>query len=745
MKKLLLTVLIALVMQQYNFAQGFDPIWAARFQIALDSVVAADNITGAAAAVFVPEEGIWSGFSGFSQPGVPLTGEMRFGIGSNTKLFIAITLAKLQEQGVLTLNDHLYQWLTTFPNIDSTITIRQLLSHQSGIYNYTENNDFLTAVYANTSHFWTQQEVLEYVLQPYFEPGTGWHYSNTNYILAAMIIESATGVTWDQNLHDHIFNPLEMDSTFIGAFESPNGPIAATQLYGNSGPWCTSPIVSMFSSAGAAGAIFSTSREMVQWYHALFNGEIISLASLQQILDFESTSLYGMAMWKYCDTSMCNQWSRHSGTIMGYRSHMVYDKKTGSALCILTNGGANYQDNWAYLKNLTDPLIKVLYGEYPKQQNDAGIIKIISPQKHICNVPVIPRVILKNFGLGLIFAVSIQYQLDESAPSLYSWTGILNPGDTVGVDLLPFTPVDGRHTLIYYTSNPNGLIDGYTYNDTICTSFIVNASPVAQLQIEESFEDSVFPPVGWIASPDIILQWGRTQLTAFSGNACAVKGNNSDDHIGSKHNLDMPMINLNNVNNPMLSFSYAYTFTQRANWYYDTLKVIISEDCGATWETLFYEGGTDLQTAPWTYDLYFPTSEEWSEVAIPLDEYTGNVIIRFQDICGYGNNLFLDNVIFEFTIGDENEKIVTNNTLVRNYPNPVYHSTIFEYYLDESTWVTLVLYDHLGRQVALVINEKQNKGVQKADWNPVGLITGVYYYRIQAGRKTETGKLILLN
>ncbi len=745
MKKLLLTVLIAWVMQQYNFAQGFDPIWAARFQIVLDSVVSADNITGAAAAIFVPDEGIWSGFSGVSQPGVPLTAEMRFGIGSNTKLFIAVTLAKLQEQGVLSLNDHLYQWLIAYPNIDSSITIRHLLTHQSGIYNYTENSDFFTAVYSNTTHVWTQEEVMDYVLLPYFQPGTGWHYSNTNYILAGMIIESATGTSWHQKVRELIFDPFGMDSTFVGAFEDPNGPIAATQLYGNSGPWCTSPVISMFSSAGAAGAIFSTSREMVQWYHALFNGEIISLASLQQILDFESTSLYGMAIWKYCDTSMSNQWCRHSGTIMGYRSHMVFDKKTGSALCILTNGGANFQDNWAYLKNLTDPLIKVLYSEHPAQQNDAGIVKIITPGKHVCDVPVIPGITLKNFGTGLITAVSIHYQLDESAPSLFSWSGILDPGDTVDVDLLPFTPVDGRHTLICYTSNPNGLNDGYTYNDTIRTSFIASAASLAQVQIEESFEDSDFPPEGWIADPDIILQWGRTMLTGYSGSACAVKGNNSDDHIGSKYNLDMPMINLNNVNNPMLSFSYAYTFTQRLYWYYDTLKVLISEDCGATWETLFYEGGADLQTAPWTYNLYFPTSEEWSKIAIPLDEYTGNVIIRFQDICGFGNNLFLDNVKVEFTIGEENEKIVSNITSVRNYPNPVYHSTIFEYYLDESTWVTLMIYDHLGRQVATVINEKQNKGMQKADWNPAGLITGVYYYRIQAGRKTETGKLILLN
>ncbi len=212
-------------------AQSFNQTWANRFQEVLDSIVAAQKIMGATAAVLVPGEGIWSGISGNSQPGVPLTPDMRFGIGSNTKLFIAVALAKLQEQGILSLDDHLSKWLPKYNNIDTSISIRQLLSHQSGVFNYTDHSNFWAHVAADKEKFWTPQEVLFYVLQPYFKPGTGWQYSNTNYILAGMIIEAATSKTWVQMLHEIIFDPLDMDSTFVGAYETPNGPTAGIQWW----------------------------------------------------------------------------------------------------------------------------------------------------------------------------------------------------------------------------------------------------------------------------------------------------------------------------------------------------------------------------------------------------------------------------------------------------------------------------------------------------------------------------------
>ena len=196
MKKIMITTITAFILQLSGFCQsGFDPGWATRFQEVLDSVRLAENVMGVAAAVYTPDQGIWTGISGNSIPGQLLTPDMRLGIGSNTKLFIAVTMMKLQEANVLSLDDHLYQWLPTFPYIDSSITIRQLLNHQSGIRSFTDNPDFWATVLGDTSHLWTLPEILGYVWPPYFEPGTAWRYSNTNYILAGMIINSSPFVT----------------------------------------------------------------------------------------------------------------------------------------------------------------------------------------------------------------------------------------------------------------------------------------------------------------------------------------------------------------------------------------------------------------------------------------------------------------------------------------------------------------------------------------------------------------------
>ena len=123
------TISIRVGNHDWYSSTNFDPAWANRFQTVLDSVRIATGMKGASLAVQVPGQGLLTCVSGISSPGVPVTKERRFGIMSNTKLFIAVVLAKLQEQGILSLDDHLYQWLPTYPHVDSTVTIRQLLSH----------------------------------------------------------------------------------------------------------------------------------------------------------------------------------------------------------------------------------------------------------------------------------------------------------------------------------------------------------------------------------------------------------------------------------------------------------------------------------------------------------------------------------------------------------------------------------------------------------------------------------------
>ena len=635
----------------------FDPAWANRFQTVLDSVRMATGMKGAAIAILSPDQGLFTCVSGISSPGVPLTLKMRFGVMSNTKLFIAVSMAKLQEQGVLSLEDHLFQWLPTYPYVDSTTTIRQLLSHQSGIFDYWNDSDSLwNLMLADTNRFWTPQELLACIKTPHFAPGHGYRYSNTNYLLAGMVIEAATGKTWVQKLHDVILDPLTLDSTFVGAFESRNGPVAS-EWYNTNVAILKSPMTAEFSQVNTAGALLSTAQEMAEWYNALFSSAVISGSSLQQIIDFEPTSFYGLGL---AEGEYKNRWNYfHNGGGIGYASQMWYDVQTRAVFCMLMN------DRTEDFYSRVIPLLNVFYDEFPKKQNDAGITNIVVPWGKSCSITQTPSVMLTNFGIDPLISVDIHYKIDDGTPAQFNWTGTLNPGDTINVILPQVTAGEGFHIYTCYTMFPNGSSEGYTFNDTIKSNFMTVTFPALISEMNEGFDGVVFPPAGWTESSLSPHQWGPTPLGHFSGTGSLVKNNYEDVKIGAIYDLDLPLIHIEGGTHPELGFDYAYAPYPD---YGDTLQILISTDCGNTWQTLFNKGGLELSTSPPTiYPFYPQSNDEWNQASYSLAAFTGDVLIRFRDICGWSNNLFIDNVTVSFPTGTAEKQPNDNFTV---YPNP---------------------------------------------------------------------------
>ena len=726
MKKLLLYVTVALLMQHFLFAQGFDPAWANRFQTVLDSVVALHPTLSASVAVYVPSEGIWEGVSGATYSGEPITPEMRLNIGSNTKTFTSVVMLKLQEMGLLSLDDHLYQWLPAFPKVDSTTTLRQLLSHQSGIYDYAMNNNFWSAIWADTSHFWTPQEALAYLQNPNFQPGDGMSYSNANYLLAGMVIEAVTGNTLIQALHQFIFDPLDMDSTFVGAHESPNGPIASWRC----GTWINNyPITSLFSTGAATGSIFSTPREMCQWYRALFNEEIISNSSLTEMLDFESSSFYGLGVICGWGESEYYPWYLHGGNLFSYNSQIIYDLKTQSVFCILAND-LSEENCVAPIY----PMMKVLYDEYPKKQRDAGITEIICPGIHSCGSVISPIVALKNFGIDPLTSVGINCVLESGDTLSYFWTGFLTSGSTENVTLGSIEPGVGYHQLNCYTYLPNGGSEEYPYNDTITKNFMVHGLSSLTLPWEEDFEETGFPPSGWIEDPLVSTQWGISGLVSYDGSACLVKGNYLDCyHVGVEYDLDLPMMDLSGISDPALTFWYAYARTL-GYIVFDSLRIMISQDYAATWQTLFYKGGWQLQTAPPVPRAFVPSPSQWEEEIIPLSGFTGNVIIRFRLISGFNNNLYIDNMSVDYA--DKSDEIYARDRTINVYPIP----------FDDD--VTISASEITGNAILAIFNVNGEKVIEQQKINTEtrldisALPRGVYFVRVQDEKGVQVVKIV---
>jgi len=207
-------------------AQTFNPLLATMLQDTLNTYVSLfTNTKGMSASVYIPGQGIWTGTSGISYLGQPITSDMKMGIASNTKLFVSTVMLKLAENNIISLDDSLYTWLPSYPNINPNIKIRQLLNHTSGISDAFVA-PWMDTINANSTRVFTPTEVLGWVGAPLFPVGTSYGYTNINYILAGMIAENATGFHISTLIRDSILTPLNMDSTFYDVKEPAVGIVA---------------------------------------------------------------------------------------------------------------------------------------------------------------------------------------------------------------------------------------------------------------------------------------------------------------------------------------------------------------------------------------------------------------------------------------------------------------------------------------------------------------------------------------
>src|SRR5215217_4327982 len=204
------------------------------------------GLVGVALRVERGDEVVYDGAAGLAsiEREVPATPEDRFRVASVTKTFAAVLILQMVDDGVLSLDDTVSEWLddpvvARIPNVDR-ITIRQLLNHTSGVYNYfDEDSPFWQDAYfgpgADWTRVWTPQELLAYAdgsrHDPYFAPGEGSRYSNTGYVLLGLIIEKAGGQSFTEQLQARILDPLGLANTFIAATEPvPSGTVDVYHL-----------------------------------------------------------------------------------------------------------------------------------------------------------------------------------------------------------------------------------------------------------------------------------------------------------------------------------------------------------------------------------------------------------------------------------------------------------------------------------------------------------------------------------
>jgi D-alanyl-D-alanine carboxypeptidase len=295
----------------------------------------------------------WVGVSGMSDPtaAAAVEPDMLFDIASVGKVFVATIVLQLAEEGKLTLDDRLTRWLPAFPNVDSTITIRQLLNHTSGIAHFAENSAYWTAVFGDLDSLWTPEGTLSCLPEAHFAPGAGWHYSSANYVLLGMIIERAIESTLSEELRNRLFVPIKLDHTFTsldhgdtlsGRFAHGHFDLDGDGTLDDMG---SLPRTSLFSSAWAAGPVVSTARDLARWADALYGGQVLKRESLDQMLDFHRPtpgeplmSGYGLGTAEIRSELIGAErvWG-HLGWQPGYMTAMLYLPSDSVSLTVMIN------------------------------------------------------------------------------------------------------------------------------------------------------------------------------------------------------------------------------------------------------------------------------------------------------------------------------------------------------------------------------------------------------------------------
>lgn len=309
------------------------------------------EVRGVSAAVVLPDDRIWLGAEGASHEGAPITPEMRFSIYSTTKVFTAALILDLVDEGRVDLEDTLGEWLPPYKHIDPSITVRQLLNHTSGVFDMNEHPDIRDAMLEDLSRVVTPEEIVaRFVLDPYFAPGGGWHYSNTNYLLLGMVARQATGSPISVELRERFWGPLSLASTYFAVEEEISGPIAHGWSYrgtdGSLRDISSEPINSVYSGSWTSGAVVSTATDIARWSDCLYGGRVLSENSLDEMLTFHRPTPglepvvdgYGLGTHGY-GTEIVNGETvfGHAGGFDGYTSAMAYLPEYDVSIAVLVN------------------------------------------------------------------------------------------------------------------------------------------------------------------------------------------------------------------------------------------------------------------------------------------------------------------------------------------------------------------------------------------------------------------------
>ncbi|MBC8100624.1 MAG: beta-lactamase family protein [Armatimonadetes bacterium] len=337
----LLCITIALAPAQYH-AQ------ADKTQAALDALVNDLNAeTGSTLVVTVATpDATWTATAGDAHDAQVVLASDRFRIGSMSKTFLAVVALRLAEDGVLNLDDLASTWLpdtltARIANADS-VTLRNLLGMRSGIADYLATDEFWAVVAADPARVWTAQDALIYAydLPAEFAPDAQFAYSNSNYLLLQIALETATTLPLHTLIRDIILDPLSLEATYTQISETlPGGFVSSLTDWDGDGT--VEDVSTLNDGAGLGdGGLISNTADLTTFYHAFLRDQtLLNEDSMGQILAFQDAEGqgYSLGLNEWETDQLGAAWG-HAGGVVGFLSLGVYLPDYETTVIILSAG-----------------------------------------------------------------------------------------------------------------------------------------------------------------------------------------------------------------------------------------------------------------------------------------------------------------------------------------------------------------------------------------------------------------------
>lgn len=417
MKKVFLYIVAACIIGNIAHAQVPAQLVAILNQT-LDSMRIVTGAQSLSAAMQFGDGNVWSDAKGISSLTQEVTPNHAYLIGSVSKTLTASCILQFADQGLLNLNDSLHEWLPSLPHINANITIRQLLNHTSGIFDVLAHPNCQDSLMANLSRLWLPEDLIaRFMMPPNFAPGTSWSYSNTNYMLLAMIIKEITGNPFYTEFRNRFFTTMNLPSFASMAFEPISNPVAHVWLDINGDNVEDDAhnfymsYKSLNSTAGAGGSYFATATDCTRFMRSCMRGDVFSTNALSNMKEVVAApgsqgGLYGLGIMQNTFQGM-EAWG-HGGDL-AYHASSWYLPEKDLGITVLTN--ANSVNSWELLK-VVDALIKS-YRQYDIATKTRSVIV------NIKEAFIFPNPFQNSFWLQL----SAGHSIEDAVITLHDITG----------------------------------------------------------------------------------------------------------------------------------------------------------------------------------------------------------------------------------------------------------------------------------------------------------------------------------